>query len=244
MKVAIVDDMAIDRRNISRDVWAFLRREGLEDKSTVDLFSDGICFLKKIQNGDRYDIVFLDICMETRDGIAIADGIRDISRDCPIVFVTGAPEFGLDAYPVHPFDFLTKPYQIERFERMMSDFLLTFGRKEKEIEVRIPHGTLLLPPGKIVSVTSSAHQMIIRMEDGSSVLSNSTFAELRTLFSEFPQFLEINRGVLINMDFAKNIFDGFVVMLNEERFPLRIRNQSELLRAFTQHQVRNRMRQQ
>lgn len=243
MKIAIVDDLTIDRKKISRDVWSFLRRAGLEDKSTVDLFSDGVYFLKQIQHGDRYDLVFLDICMGQKDGIQIAAEIRIFSLDCPIVFVTTAPEFSLDAYPVHPFDFLVKPYPPERFERMMSDFLLTIGRKEKEIEVRIPHGALCLLPSRIVSITSSAHHMIIRMKDGSSILSNSTFGELRTLFSEHPQFLEINRGVLINMDFAKNFFDGFVVMLGGERFPLRIRNQSELLRAFTQYQVRNRMKQ-
>lgn len=243
MKIAIVDDVTIDRKKISRDVWSFLRRAGLEDKSTVDLFSDGVYFLKQIQHGDRYDLVFLDICMGQKDGIQIAAEIRIFSLDCPIVFVTTAPEFSLDAYPVHPFDFLVKPYQTERFERMMNDFLLlTLEPKEKEIEIRVPHGVIRLPPQRIASITSSAHHTIVKMEDGLMVLSNSTFTELRAVLSGYSYFLEINRGVLINMDLAKNILDGVVVMISGEKFPLRIRNQSELIRAFTQHQVRNRMK--
>ena len=62
---------------------------------------------------EGYQVVFLDICMEGTNGIETAQRLRAADPDLLIVFVTSSPEYVWDAFPVHPFDYLLKPYKEE-----------------------------------------------------------------------------------------------------------------------------------
>jgi len=60
---------------------------------------------------NHYDvqIVFLDIEMFGINGIEVAGKLKENFKKLNIIFVTGHPEYSLEAYSVHPSGFLTKP---------------------------------------------------------------------------------------------------------------------------------------
>ena len=70
---------------------------------------------------EGYQVVFLDICMEGTNGIEAAQRLRAADPDLLIVFVTSSPEYVWDAFPVHPFDYLLKPYKEEKFEQLAGE---------------------------------------------------------------------------------------------------------------------------
>ena len=49
--------------------------------------------------------------MEGTNGIETARILRRADPDLLLVFVTSSPEYVWDAFPVHPFDYLLKPYR-------------------------------------------------------------------------------------------------------------------------------------
>jgi len=70
-----------------------------------------VCLSQALELLNQYNvqIVFLDIEMPELNGIAVADKLKEDFKNLNIIFVTGHPEYSLDAYSVHPSGFLTKP---------------------------------------------------------------------------------------------------------------------------------------
>ena len=65
--------------------------------------------LAAVQDGLRPDVAFLDIEMAGINGLDLAMKIRAISNNTKIIFVTGYPQYALDAYSIHARGYLLKP---------------------------------------------------------------------------------------------------------------------------------------
>ena len=240
-EIAVVDDIAVDRYNLITDIRAWLRKKDRADDISVRGFPDGISFLHNGGLSGRISIVFLDICMDSLDGIETAERLRGGRSDSLIVFVTTAREYALAAYPVHPFDYLVKPYDLKRLDQVLSDAFRLLDSKVEIAKIRVPHGAIHLRIDQIESAVAAGHSVTLRLKDGTSVASNEPFSEIAGRLAAYPCFLLINRGVLINMDFIYRLLGDSVVLQSESAFPLRVRGRSDLIRVLTQYQIQRRM---
>lgn len=57
--------------------------------------------------------------MEKMNGIAVAEKLREKDRDILIVFVTTSPDFMMQAFSVHAFHYITKPYKAEQIYKVL-----------------------------------------------------------------------------------------------------------------------------
>lgn len=113
-----------------------------------DHFESGDAFLQAFPSR-AYQAVFLDICMEGTNGIDTARTLRRTDPDLPLVFVTSSTEYVWDAFPVHPFDYLLKPYREEKLFQLANELRRVLFRAEPELDVRIARQTVQLPLRKI-----------------------------------------------------------------------------------------------
>lgn len=105
LRIAIVEDQEPEARRLE----LLLRRAFQGDGPICTRFSSGDDLLVRFTTG-AYEVVFLDICMAGTNGIETARQLREKDPRLLIVFVTSSPEYVWDAFPVHPFDYLLKPY--------------------------------------------------------------------------------------------------------------------------------------
>jgi two-component system, LytTR family, response regulator len=80
------------------------------------------------------DVVFLDVQMPKVDGFAVASSLRAPLPE--IVFVTAHDQFALKAFEVHALDYLLKPYDEERFKKVL-DRVRERRRRPGELDGRI-----------------------------------------------------------------------------------------------------------
>lgn len=109
LRTAIVEDQKPDAERLEQ----LLKKAFGEEEILCRRFVCGDDFLKEFP-GEGYQVVFLDICMEGTNGIETARQLRAADPELLIVFVTSSPEYVWDAFPVHPFDYLLKPYRIKK----------------------------------------------------------------------------------------------------------------------------------
>mgnify|MGYP000765621499 FL=1 len=180
--------------------------------------------------------------MEGTNGIETAQRLRAADPDLLIVFVTSSPEYVWDAFPVHPFDYLLKPYKEEKFDHLAGELRRVLGRQQPELEVRIARQTVHLPLKKIHYAMAQNHFVKVVTDDG-ECRAAANFAQVQEQLMTQPDFLVCNRGVIINMSKVLR-FDGECIeMLDGARLPVRQKDKKSLLAQFTQYQFRNMQRQ-
>ena len=137
LRIAIVEDQKFEAQQLER-----LLRQAWGDPVVCDLYESGDAFLHRAAAGP-YAVVFLDICMEGTNGIVTARQLREKDPHLLIVFVTSSPEYVWEAFPVHPFDYLLKPYKEEKIRQLTAELRRVLCRQEPELEVRIARQTVL-----------------------------------------------------------------------------------------------------
>ena len=86
-----------------------LLREYLQAKGfSADLFADGESGYKAFLKG-KYDICVLDVMMPKKDGFALAQEIRTVNSEVPIIFLTAKSlkEDILEGFKIGADDYLT-----------------------------------------------------------------------------------------------------------------------------------------
>ena len=97
---------------------------------SVSYFDDPQKFLDGF--GDKYDLVFLDICMPGVTGMDVARKLRALDSAVSIVFVTNMVQYAVEGYSVQASDFIVKPASAAGVNRVMNRALAAFARKEKK----------------------------------------------------------------------------------------------------------------
>lgn len=84
---------------------------------------------------EKPDIVWLDIEMPGMNGLVMAAKIKQVSPDTNIVFVTGFPEYAVDAFGMHVSGFIVKPVTKEKLRDEKNNLRRPIpGREEKRSE--------------------------------------------------------------------------------------------------------------
>lgn len=66
-----------------------------------------------------FDLLLLDIQMEGMSGMELAKKLYARGNSPRLLFVTGAPEYALEGYQVHPIHFLVKPVERSQLEAVL-----------------------------------------------------------------------------------------------------------------------------
>ena len=113
-----------------------LLREYLQAKGYItDLFSDGDAGYKGFIKS-KYDLCVLDVMMPKKDGFTLAQEIRSINPDIPIIFLTAKTmkEDILEGFKIGADDYLTKPFSMEELLLRIEAILRRVkGKKMKDI---------------------------------------------------------------------------------------------------------------
>ena len=113
-----------------------LLREYLQAKGyAADLFSDGESGYKAFLKG-KYNLCVLDVMMPKKDGFTLAQEIRTVNGEVPIIFLTAKSlkEDILEGFKIGADDYITKPFSMEELVFRIEAILRRVkGKKGKEV---------------------------------------------------------------------------------------------------------------
>lgn len=163
MKIAVIDDEKPQADILYSICNAYFG--GHKQNVQIDCFPDGIAFFNSFKE-NTYKIAFVDIFMEKMNGITVAEKLREKDRNILIVFVTTSPDFMMQAFSVHAFHYITKPYKAEQIYKVLDDASSYVSDNSKYIEVMCDRRNTLISLKEIVSVESDAHYINIGVVSG------------------------------------------------------------------------------
>jgi two-component system OmpR family response regulator len=99
-----------DDKNLSYVLTDFLGISGYK----VEHAEDGVSGLEMFKNG-KFDLCLLDVMMPYKDGYTLAEEIREINKNVPIIFLTAKTmqEDKIRGFKLGADDYITKPFSTE-----------------------------------------------------------------------------------------------------------------------------------
>ena len=231
LRVLVCDDSPLIRKKLAE----ILGKVGV---SSVIQAEDGEQAVE-LYRENMPDLVFMDIVMNEINGIETAKQLRQADTKILIVFTTTSSEYAFDAFPIHPFDYILKPYDGENVYSVLSEAVRVLQIEELIIKVKVSRSEYEIPARNISSVVSQGHNTEINLVNGECLLSNTKFGELENLLLGHRDFLVCNRGIIVNMSQILTQEQGIFVMKNGARYPIRVNGQSKVTAAFFQYLISN-----
>jgi len=114
------------------ETLAFLTKDNLEQhRCIVDHYTNGEQCLQAFRK-NKYDVCVLDVMLPGLDGFAIAEAIRKINHEIPIIFLSAKTlkEDRLKGLRIGADDYLVKPFSIEELVLKIEIFI---ARSKKNI---------------------------------------------------------------------------------------------------------------
>lgn len=241
MKISalVVDDEPLARNRLRR----------LLDDLGVDVLGEGCDGNQAIELLNRYavDMLFLDINMPAKDGLAAADEImRTIERPPSIVFCTAYDEYAIQAFKANASAYLLKPVTredltevIERaaqVNRMQLRRLEAQAESSSTLAIGVEQAIENVEIEKIAYFRSVDKHVFALLADRGEVLVDFTLKELESKFA--PSFVRCHRNALLNRPYLVKLSrddDGksFVHMKNcEAVFQVSRRHLSDVKKCF------------
>ncbi len=154
-----------DDENLGMLLREFLQAKGFY----ADLCNDGDKGYKAFLKG-KYDLCVLDVMMPKKDGFTLAQEIRAVNRDVPIIFLTAKnlKEDVLQGFKIGADDYIPKPFSMEELVSRIGAILRRVrGKKEKDVTV-YPIGKYtfdtqkqtLLADGKVQKLTTKECELL------------------------------------------------------------------------------------
>ncbi len=115
LSVAVCDDEILECCNLAAAIRKLL--EGMRIPYTLARFYSG---RELLEAKETFDIIFLDILMEGLDGMETARRWREQTGERLLVFVSSSRDYVFDAYDVEAFQYLVKPVDEGKLERVLA----------------------------------------------------------------------------------------------------------------------------
>lgn len=164
------------------------------------------------------DVVFIDIEMPKLCGVECAKKIVDIDPKIIIIFATGYNEYMADAFELYAFDYIIKPFKIERIHNTLKKIKNINRLKEDEsINKIIRHekgmDKILIKNKEGLSFVDTKDIIMIQREDRSTVVCTIdndyiTSEALSSLEDKLDktQFFRSHKSYIINLSMVQKIY--------------------------------------
>lgn len=205
MRVLIADDDKSMRFVLRK---ALEKQEGIDIGAEVTNGAEAVCAFEE----DSFDAAFLDVDMPTLDGIEAAKLILDIAPKCMIVFVTAHEEYMQEAFELYAFDYMVKPFKLERLKQTIVR-MGEFQEAQNEIEepvrekieavsndllLKVKDGLVVVKPEDIIMIERENRSSVIVTEKELFTI-NKPLGELEALLPD-DEFLRTHKSYIIRLD--------------------------------------------
>lgn len=215
MKIAVLDD----ERFFVEDILERINHFQINDvvPNLFNGFTNPIQFLESFTI-EQYDLVFIDVEMEEKDGLEVAREIRKIKQNCIIIFVSGF-DYKHDSYKVEAFQYIDKPIDEILFQDELDRAIRKYKRLNQNIIINTYTGNKCIFTRDILYLrTSYRHYYLYTTEKIIEGASKSIMKAKGELIQY--HFFQINRSVIINLGQIDTFTSEWLTMNNGETFTI------------------------
>jgi DNA-binding LytR/AlgR family response regulator len=226
LNIAICDD----DENICMQLEEILcEMEGTLDRS-MEIRIFPVCELldEAIVAGEYFDIIFLDIEFKDLNGIEMGRRIRDEMNNetSRIVYISGRESYAMELFEVRPFDFIIKPIDHVRVEKIVHKIMDLCSEDKDLFEYSYDRTIKKIPVREIIYFESTGKRINIWTVK-KEIRFYGQLSEVQKQLSKHS-FLMIHKSFYSNIDHVIEYDYEFVRMSNKKILPISQRRRKDI----------------
>lgn len=195
-------------------------KKALEEAAGIKLVGEASDGEEALQLYDKHkpEIVFLDVEMPKMTGLECAKAIADANPKTIIIFVTAHSEYMPEAFELYAFDYLVKPFKLERLHQTLQRIQdagiqqetqaiqkpLNLERGLEKLMVRHKEGIDFVDINEISIIQRENRSTVIYTSKGSYTTSDS-LSELEEKLGK-TKFFRCHKSYIINLTLIDKVY--------------------------------------
>lgn len=222
LEIAVCDDEILTASNIEKMIENLAGKDAID--VNIDIFYDGSTLVNHINQGKRYDIIYLDIEMAKQNGVDAARRIRELDRNVLIIYVTSHESYAKEVFEVSAFRFISKPIDTRIFEKYFMDAKREIVGNPKYFQYQYNKISYRVPITDIMYFQSDKRITYIITKTGSEKCYEKLNNIEKRLCESDIYFYRTHQSFLVNPKFVSiysydsmELIDGTILTVSENR---------------------------
>ena len=226
MNIAVCDDLPEYREKLKELLAPYIAANKLD----IAEFCRGEDLVASCENGQIWDIVFLDIEMDGLTGIETGKRLRKTQRDVIVIFVTSHVNYVSDAFRQDAFQFLLKPVQEEDFRKDFERALRVWKNRRRRYLIKWRNTSNMLEYRSILYLEAYHRHIFVHASDA----DYECVGKLQEEYTKLKPFgfAQCHQGFVVNMSRIVSISKSSVKMDNGSEIPVSRRHYASLMSDF------------
>lgn len=226
MNILVVDDddyfankLKIDLNNFFKNFYA--------DLTITNISSN----FHTVLDYDDVNLLFLDIDLnEKYNGINLAIYIKSKFPNILLVFTSTHDDLVFPALSVDFFQFIRKSRYDFDSRKVFKEINNYLSRQDKKIMIKIKGRRSVIKVTNIKYILSIEHELFIKTVDNDYIIKSSLKKFSENLNHE--DFVQIERGLIINLKFIKNIIKNKILTVDDETYTVGRKYSANFLKKY------------
>jgi len=210
LRCIIVDDEYPSREELKYFI------KNYSDMDIVKEFDDSLDALKFLE-GNKVDLIFLDINMPNLDGMCLGKIVNKFEDKPTIVFITAYKEYAIEAFEIEAADYILKPYSEDRIINTIKRIEKNYRENEKPRRNEEPLNERITlwrnDKMKVINIEDICY-CEVKERDTIVYTSNEEYianVSISSFYDKLPEerFFRSHRGFIINIDKIVEIIPWF-----------------------------------
>jgi DNA-binding LytR/AlgR family response regulator len=207
---AIIDDDEINRLTLEHYVSL------TPSLKLVASLADGMAGLAFFREGNRVDVLFLDIEMPHLSGL---DLLRVLPNPPEVIITTARQDFAVDAFALRVTDYLVKPFEFARFTQAVERVSSRVGNNapaaapaaeapaRSDLFVKVNSRMVRINFDEVLYVEALSDYVNI-VTDKHKYIVYTTLKALESRLAPYTNFVRVHRSYLLNTQHIESIEDN------------------------------------
>ena len=240
-KIGICDDDKIFCSVLEEQICELSKE--IEIKADVEVWYSGESIQDDLKKGIELDLLFLDIELVRKNGVAVGNFIRNEMEDLQthIVYISSKESYAMQLFKVQPLDFLIKPVSAENIKEVLVRSVRQKSNADIYFEYRKGDSVFRVPVRNIAYFMSMDKKIIIVKKDRKGKFSREDFyGKLKNIAETLPaDFWMIHQSYIINRTYVSEYSYEMVKMADGENLNISKPYRKETRSKIIKHQKAN-----
>ena len=217
VKLVLCDDDPTDLETLRYSAEDYIKHLGTQGEIVCFSAPDDVLRYSETVDENDVAIYLLDVIMPQTGGIELGKKLRERCKNSAIIYISSSQEYALDAFSVHAFSYLIKPFSREKLFSELDECINRTGPGSRKLLIKTAESTVQLELSEIIAVEYLNHRLIFHLAGGEKIESayrRQPFDVQAEELMMMGEFLKVSASYLVNYRNIQGVKADEFVMRN------------------------------